>query len=245
MKKIQLENYDLAKFQNGLDELEIRLSEKQLEQLMLYYELLVEKNKVMNLTAITEFQDVMSKHFLDSLSLVIALDPADLETVIDVGTGAGFPGIPLKIAFPDLRVTLVDSLKKRVDFLNEVILKLGLKGIWAVHGRAEDLGKDKKYRENYDLCVSRAVAALPLLCEYCIPFVGEGGLFVAYKGKDGEGECRKASRAVELLGGVIADLVLYSLPESGEERSLIVIEKEQPTPKTYPRKAGIPEKRPL
>lgn len=239
------ENYDLTSFYEGLKELEIELSKKQINQFLMYYELLVEKNKVMNLTAITEFQDVVVKHFLDSLSLVMAVDPEDLETVIDIGTGAGFPGIPLKIAFPHLRITLMDSLRKRVDFLNEVILKLDLKGIKAVHGRAEDLAKQEKYREQFDLCVSRAVAALPVLSEYCIPFVGEGGLFVSYKAKDAEEECRAAEHAVEILGGVMADVILFSLPNSDMERTLVVIEKESKTPKMYPRKAGTPEKKPL
>lgn len=243
--KIELEKYDLQKFSEGLRELEIDLSEKQMKQFMMYYELLNEKNKVMNLTAITEFSEVISKHFLDSLSLVMAVEPEDLETVIDVGTGAGFPGIPLKIAYPNLKITLVDSLRKRVDFLNEVILKLDLKGIKAVHGRAEDLAREQKYRESFDLCVSRAVAALPVLSEYCLPFVGEGGLFVAYKAKDAEGECRSAESAVELLGGVIADMVLFSLPGTDLDRALVVIEKEGHTPKAYPRKAGMPEKKPL
>lgn len=237
--------YDLTVFQEGLRELEISLSQKQLEQFLMYYELLIEKNKVMNLTAITEFEEVVTKHFLDSLSLVMAVEPGDLETVMDVGTGAGFPGIPLKIAFPNLRITLLDSLKKRVDFLNEVIVKLDLKGIRAVHGRAEDLGKESKYREKYDLCVSRAVAALPLLAEYCIPFVGEGGLFISYKGKDAEEECKKADHAVGILGGVITDMILFSLPQTDQERALIVIEKEERTPRSYPRKAGIAAKKPL
>lgn len=242
---IKIDNYDLSKFKEGLDELEIELSEKQMEQFLMYYELLVEKNKVMNLTAITEFDDVVVKHFLDSLSLVMAVEPEDLETMIDVGTGAGFPGIPLKIAFPHLKITLMDSLRKRVDFLNEVILKLGLKNIKAVHGRAEDLAKEPKYREKYDLCVSRAVAALPILAEYCIPFVGVGGLFISYKAKEADEECKSAERAVETLGGVMADVILFSLPNSDLDRTLVVIEKEMNTPKTYPRKAGLPEKKPL
>ncbi len=243
--KAVLENYDLRLLKKGLEELQIQLNEKQLEQLVNYYELLKEKNKVMNLTAITEFQEVTAKHFLDSLSLVTAVEPEDLETVIDVGTGGGFPGIPLKIAFPHLRITLLDSLKKRVDFLNEVIMKLGLKQIKAVHGRAEDLAREQKYREKFDLCVSRAVAALPVLSEYCIPFVGEGGLFIAYKAKNAEAECRGAEGAVELLGGVIADMVEITVPGTDLERTLVVIEKELKTPKAYPRKAGMPEKKPL
>lgn len=237
--------YNLDLFREGLEELEIELSDTQMEQFIKYYELLVKKNEVMNLTAITEFEEVVVKHFLDSLSLVMAVEPEDLETMIDVGTGAGFPGIPLKIAFPHLKVTLMDSLRKRVDFLNEVILKLGLKNIKAIHGRAEDLGHDKKYREKYDLCVSRAVADLSVLSEYCLPFVGEGGLFISYKAGDVETECRKADAAIEKLGGVLTDAVLFSLPNSDIDRTLVVIEKEEHTPKAYPRKAGTPTKKPL
>lgn len=232
-------------FQKGLKELEIELSEKQLDQFVNYYEWLMEKNKVMNLTAVTEFEEVVTRHFLDSLSLVMAVDPEDLEMVLDLGTGAGFPGIPLKIAFPHLKITLVDSLRKRVDFLNETIQRLDLKQCKAVHGRAEDLGRNPKYREKYDLCVSRAVAALPVLSEYCLPFVGEGGLFISYKSKDVTEECKSAEHAIEILGGVLADVVLFSVPQTEVERTLVVIEKEEHTPKAYPRKAGMPDKKPL
>lgn len=237
--------YDWTLFKEGLNELEIELSEKQFEQFETYYDMLVEKNKVMNLTAITELNEVITKHFLDSLALVMAVDPEDISRLIDIGTGAGFPGIPLKIAFPHIQITLLDSLSKRINFLNEVIDSLKLKNIEAVHGRAEDLAHEKKHREKYDVCVSRAVSNLPVLSEYCIPFVEVGGLFISYKSQDVTSECKKSDKAVEKLGGVMADVVLFDLPDSDIERSLVVIEKEYHTPKIYPRKAGVPEKKPL
>lgn len=237
--------YDWTLFKEGLNELEIELSEKQFEQFETYYDMLVEKNKVMNLTAITELNEVITKHFLDSLALVMAVDPEDISRLIDIGTGAGFPGIPLKIAFPHIQITLLDSLSKRINFLNEVIDSLKLKNIEAVHGRAEDLAHEKKHREKYDVCVSRAVSNLPVLSEYCIPFVEVGGLFISYKSQDVTSECKKSEKAVEKLGGVMADVVLFDLPDSDIERSLVVIEKEYHTPKIYPRKAGVPEKKPL
>jgi len=237
--------YDWSLFEKGLKDLEIELSEKQFEQFEMFYDYLVEKNKVMNLTGITELNEVIVKHFLDSLSLVMAVEPEDISRLIDVGTGAGFPGIPLKIAFPHIEMTLLDSLSKRVNFLNEVIDLLQLKNITAIHGRAEDIAHEKSHRQKYDVCVSRAVANLSVLSEYCIPFVEVGGLFISYKGQDVTDECRKSEKAVEKLGGVIADLVLFDLPEDEGERSLVVIEKEYSTQRIYPRKAGTPEKKPL
>ncbi len=235
----------LLNFQKDLEEFHITLSDRQTEQFLLYYEMLVEKNKVMNLTAITEFDEVMKKHFVDSLSLVKVCDLNSSVSVIDVGTGAGFPGIALKIAFPDLKVTLLDSLNKRIIFLREVIDSLGLKQIDAIHGRAEDFAKPGKLREKYDLCVSRAVANLAALSEYCLPYVKVGGKFISYKSEKGTEEIENAKHAVAALGGKIKDRICFTLPSSDLNRCLIVIDKVKQTPNRYPRKAGTPNKSPL
>ncbi len=235
--------YRFDKFIEELKLIQVDLTEKQLEQFRTYYEMLVEKNKVMNLTGITEWDEVLEKHFLDSISLIRAIDLNQELTVMDMGTGAGFPGIPLKIAFPKLKVTLADSLNKRVLFLQEVIDELGLEGIEAIHGRAEDLAQDKSYREQYDLSVSRAVANLSTLSEYCLPFVKIGGQFISYKSSECEEEVTASKSAVFLLGGKIVNTIKFDLGDSG--RSFIVIDKVKGTPKIYPRKAGTPSKKPL
>lgn len=235
--------YNFDTFIKEINKCSITLTDKQLEQFRIYYEMLVEKNKVMNLTGITEWDEVLEKHFLDSISLIRAVDLNRELTVMDMGTGAGFPGIPLKIAFPNLKVTLADSLNKRVFFLQEVIDALKLEGIEAIHGRAEDLARDKKYREQYDLSVSRAVANLSTLSEYCLPFVKLGGQFISYKSGEIEEEVAASKSAVFLLGGKVKDIIKFELGESG--RSFIVIDKVKGTPKTYPRKAGTPSKKPL
>lgn len=228
-----------------LSELSIELSEQQLHQFYQYFELLVEWNKVMNLTAITELEDVVTKHFVDSLSLVKAVQDLSDEKILDMGTGAGFPGIPLKIAFPELRITLLDSLNKRINFLNEVIGQLHLSEIQAVHGRAEDYGRDKLYREQYDYCVSRAVANLSTLSEYCMPYVKIGGAFIPYKSGKIEEELNQAKGAVKLLGGKIEGVITFVLPKTDVERSFVIVRKTEGTSKKYPRKAGLPSKEPL
>ena len=241
--------YDLTLFEKGMEELGIALSQEQKKQFITYYEYLVEKNKVMNLTAITEYNEVILKHFLDSLSIVKvgSFDQKKLtgKSVIDIGTGAGFPGIPLKIAFPELKITLLDSLNKRVNFLNEVIEMLGLKDVTAIHGRAEEFAKNKAYREKYDLCVSRAVSGLATLSEYCLPYVKVGGLFVSYKSGSVKEEAEAAEKAVKILGGKIRDIQYFDLPGSEISRSLVIIEKIKNTPGKYPRKAGTPLREPL
>lgn len=238
-------NYNLEKFKNGLQQLHIALSEKQMEQFLQYYELLVEKNKVMNLTAITEFDEVVEKHFLDSVSLTKQLDLHQPLKVLDLGTGAGFPGIPLKIVFPELEITLMDSLNKRVLFLKDVISSLQLENIEAVHGRAEEAARNKKYRESFDLCVSRAVANISTLSEYCLPFVKIGGSFISYKSSTIEDELEDGKKGIAILGGKVKDVYKFTLPESELQRSFVIIEKEKKTPKAYPRKAGTPSKEPL
>lgn len=236
-------NYNTTKFINDLKKIGIELSDEQLEQFLTYYEMLIEKNKVMNLTAITDFDEVLEKHFEDSLSLIQAVDLEKSQTVIDLGTGAGFPGIPLKIAFPNLQITLADSLNKRILFLDDVIRELGLVGIDTVHGRAEDLAKNSDYREKFDLCVSRAVANLSTLSEYCLPFVKIGGKFISYKAGECDEEVAASKSSVFLLGGKISDIKKFELGESG--RAFVIIDKVSGTPKKYPRKAGTPSKDPL
>ncbi len=219
-----------------------------MRQFLTFYELLVEWNRRMNLTTITEFDDVVTKHFLDSLCLIRAVPdlsgPASRD-IIDVGTGAGFPGIPLKIAFPKLNLVLLDSANKKLNFLIELIRQLGLSGVTTVHGRAEDLAHEADFRRQFDLCVSRAVSDLSVLAEYCLPFVKIGGLFVAYKTADVDGEYARAKKAVYLMGGKTAQIIKYQLPATGISRSLVCIEKKKGTPREYPRKAGTPMKNPL
>lgn len=233
------------RFEYQLAELGIVLDEKQKNQFQLYYELLIEWNKVMNLTGITEYDEVNEKHFVDSLAIVKTLDINKVESVIDIGTGAGFPGIPLKIAFPHLKVTLLDSLQKRIKFLNEVIRTLELNEIQTLHGRAEDFARMAEYREQYDLCVSRAVSNLSTLCEYCIPYVIDGGLFVSYKSGSIDEELVNSANAIKILGGKLQKVDKFQLPDTDISRAFIHIKKVKNTSKKYPRKAGMPGKEPL
>ncbi|MCC2127582.1 MAG: 16S rRNA (guanine(527)-N(7))-methyltransferase RsmG [Lachnospiraceae bacterium] len=228
-----------------MHKLGISLTEQQSEQLYEYYRLLVEWNSFMNLTGITEFSEVVQKHFVDSLSIVKVKNMNDVDNLIDVGTGAGFPGLPLKIVFPHLKVTLLDSLNKRIDFLNAVIEKTGLTGIETIHGRAEDFAKPGLKREIYDLCVSRAVANLATLSEYCLPYVKIGGEFIPYKSGEVADELQDAKSAVFLLGGKVESCENFDLPGSDIHRSLVRIKKVGGCPKKYPRKAGMPSKVPL
>lgn len=237
--------YDLTVLRKGCESIGIGLNELQEKQFTDFYEYLTEKNKVMNLTGITEFQEVLVKHFLDSLACVKAVPMESVKKVMDIGTGAGFPGVPLKIAFPHLEACLLDSLKKRVGFLEETFLLLKLEDIKAIHGRAEEYAKNKAYREQYDLCVSRAVSNLATLSEYCLPYVKTGGLFISYKSGKVQEEVQQAEKAVKVLGGRIKDILYFQLPDSEIDRSLVVIEKIKPTPARYPRKAGTPLKEPL
>ena len=220
------------------------ISDRQAEQFLRYFELLTEWNAVMNLTAITEFKEVVEKHFVDSALLYEYIRENKPDSLIDIGTGAGFPGVPLKILFPELKVTLLDSLNKRIRFLNTVIQELELGEITAIHGRAEEYGIKEIYREQYDLCVSRAVARLASLCEFCIPFVKKGGAFVAYKAMKSEEELSEAKPAVMVLGAELSDVKEYTLGEDAK-RTLLVIQKTKETPKKYPRQGGKPLKDPI
>ena len=251
-----LKDHDLTFFRRSLEELHITLTREQEDRFLSFYELLMEWNRFMNLTAITEFDEVVEKHFVDSLTLVKAVpqliserskevEPEKKLSLIDVGTGAGFPGIPLKIAFPELEVTLLDSLQKRVNFLNEVISRLSLTGITAVHGRAEDFARPGKMREAFDICVSRAVANLSTLSEYCIPFVRTGGCFVSYKSADAGEEVSSAGAAIRILGGDRPKEISFCLPGTAIRRNLYLIRKKTPSPAKYPRKAGLPAKEPI
>lgn len=240
-----MKKYDTLQFQKDLDDLCIHLTDSQIEQFLIYYEMLSERNKVMNLTAISEYEDVLKKHFVDSMCLVKAFELSEGTSLIDVGTGAGFPGLALKIAFPELKITLLDSLNKRVLFLNDVIRELGLKDVDTVHGRAEDLAKNDKLREKYDLSVSRAVANLSTLSEYCLPFVRVGGVFIAYKSEKVFEELSSAEHSIFLLGGELERQCEFTLPNSDISRKLVVIRKKVKTPNRFPRKSGIPSREPL
>lgn len=234
------------KLKEAMQLLHINIDDEKCGQFLQYYEMLVEKNKVMNLTAITEFDEVIIKHFLDSAALVQVCDLVKKPwKLLDMGTGAGFPGIPLKILFPELQVTLIDSLNKRVKFLNEVIEALSLQKIEAVHGRAEELGRNLKFREQFDLCVSRAVANLSTLSEYCIPYVRVGGYFISYKSGNIEEEIQASQKAVKVLGGSMAEVKEFVLPGTDISRSFIKIEKKEKTKEKYPRMGGKPAKEPI
>lgn len=229
----------------------IDLTDNQADQFIQFYEMLIEKNKFMNLTAITDYNDVVIKHFVDSLSCVL-LDDIDIVNsfksgcrVIDVGTGAGFPGIPLKIIYPEIRLTLLDSLNKRVLFLNDVCSSLGFTDINVIHSRAEDAAHDNHLRSTFDYSVSRAVANLSTLTEYCLPFVKKDGIFIAYKSEKADEEVKSASYAISLLGGTIESIKKFDLPDTDISRTLIAIKCNKNISNHYPRKAGTPSKDPL
>ena len=234
---------DNSFFIQGLKEYGFDPTDEQIEKFIRYYDLIIEWNEKINLTAITEYKDVMIKHFLDSVSIIKAVDMSSVDSLIDIGTGAGFPGIPIKIMFPDIKITLLDSLKKRLNVLDLIIDELNLKDIYTIHGRAEDIARDPKHREKYDLCVSRAVANLSTLSELCIPFVKPNGKFVSYKSEKADEELEKAQNAIRLLGGKVTSTVSFELEDN--IRTLIVIDKTESTNKKYPRKAGTPGKEPL
>ncbi len=228
---------------NYLKELDIELSDLQLNQFYKYMNLLIEWNKVMNLTGITDPEGIIVKHFIDSLTVLDKIGEND--SVIDVGTGAGFPGIPIKIAFPETKVVLLDSLNKRIKFLNEVIKQLQLNNIETIHGRAEDYGKDKKHREKYDVSIARAVAPLNILLEYLMPFTKVKGKVLCMKASNSEEEIKNSSNAIKILGGELVNTEEFCIPTTDIKRRIIQVNKVKETNKTYPRKAGTPSKEPL
>lgn len=225
--------------------IEIPLSSKQLEQFSYYYKRMVETNRQFNLTAITEEEEVYIKHFYDSLTLATKVPFTQIQSMIDVGTGAGFPGIPLKIAFPHLRLVLLDSLQKRISFLTELVEELGLPDVQLIHGRAEEVGHQSDLREAFDLATARAVAKLNVLAEYCMPFVSVYGYFVAMKGKDVQEEIAEAQPALQRLGRGKLSTHAHLLPKGHGERHLLLVRKGAKTPKNYPRRPGIPTRKPL
>lgn len=225
------------------NEIGILLDEKQINQFYIYMKLLLEWNEKMNLTAITKPEEIILKHFVDSMTISKRIKKD--AKVIDVGTGAGFPGIPLKIIREDIEVTLLDSLNKRINFLEEVIQQLGLTKIRAIHSRVEELGKNKKYRENFDCSVSRAVANLSTLSEYLIPLVMINGCCISMKGPSVEEEIQQSQNAISILGGKIEEVEKFQLPKSDIDRNVVVIRKIKPTPPKYPRKPGMPAKEPI
>lgn len=226
-----------------LKEIKIELTKEQIEQFYKYMELLLEWNEKINLTAITEPKEVILKHFVDSLTIVKYIENG--TSLVDMGTGAGFPGIPLKILRPDIKITLVDSLNKRINFLNEVISNLKLKNIETIHSRAEEFGKNKKYRESFDIATSRAVANFSTLSEYLIPLVTKNGKVIYMKGSDVKEELEEAKNAIKILGGKIEEQEDFYLPKSDIKRNIIIVKKVEKTPSRYPRKPGTPSKEPI
>lgn len=223
----------------------INLTENQLSQLQKFYEMVIEWNTKINLTAITDEKEFAIKHVMDSLSLWDEEKFSNVKKILDVGTGAGFPAIPIKIFKPNVEIFLLDSLNKRVEFLKKVIAELNLENVTCVHGRAEDLAQQNNFRESFDLVTARAVARLNIISEYCLPFVKVGGIFAALKGKQFQDEVAEAENAVKILGGEKIICVEKNLPELPDVRAVIYIDKKKSTPKKFPRKAGTPVKIPL
>lgn len=240
-----MENRQQDVLKNSFSGIGVKLTDRQMEQFLLYFELLTEWNQKMNLTAITDYDDVVMKHFVDSVAAVKVQDFTKVHYLLDMGTGAGFPGIPLKIVYPHLRVVLMDSLNKRITFLQEVIMRLALDKIEAVHGRAEDMARLEKYRERQDIVVSRAVANMSTLLEYCMPFVRPGGFFISYKSGKYQEELEQSRKACAVMGGKLVSETPFILPGTDIDRSFLVFKKTKKISKKFPRRAGLPGKQPL
>lgn len=223
----------------------IEINDKQLKQFELYYEILVEWNEKINLTALTDREDVYLKHFYDSITAAFYFDFTKELHVCDVGAGAGFPSIPIKICFPHLKISIIDSLNKRIGFLNHLATELEIDHVHFHHGRAEDFGSDPKFRENYDVVMARAVARMSVLSELCLPFIKKNGVFLAMKGAQANDELKDSNKAISLLGGEVTDMKTFTLPKEDSERSIIMVKKKVKTPKKYPRKAGTPNRNPI
>lgn len=230
---------------NGARKLGISLNHQQIENFQLFYDELVEWNKRTNITGISDYAGVQTKHFLDSLSIILFWKPLDQEYVLDVGSGPGLPGLPLKIVFPSFKLVLLEATGKKVTFLNHVITKLGVKDVEIIKGRAEELAHNMEYREKFDIVLARAVAELPSLVELALPFCKTGGTFISSKKNDISDELTQAGKAISLLGGRFRSLVKVNLPEFTDNRCLVVIDKVEKTPDQYPRRPGIPQRRPI
>lgn len=231
--------------EQGLKELNIEADDEQLRRLEMFKDLMLDWNEKINLTAITDSDEVYIKHFLDSATCLTTGYIKDSDNIIDVGTGAGFPGVPIKILRENVNITLLDSLNKRIKYLEDVVAKVNLKSVTLLHSRAEDAGLSKQHREKYDIALARAVASMSVLCEYCLPFVKTGGYFICQKGPSYKEEFEAANRAIEILGGRLKEVKSYKLPYSDITHYIIIIEKIKATPTKYPRKAGKPSSDPI
>lgn len=230
---------------SSLEKIDLITNNEVIEKFEKYYELLIEWNNKFNLTTITDEKDVIIKHFVDSLLVVKSFDFSNIDSILDIGTGAGFPGIPLKIVYPEIKLVLIDSVNKKVTFLNEVCRQLDLNNTTCLHGRAEDYGHEAEYRESFDIVLSRAVSNLSTLSEYCMPFVKINGVFIAYKSADCNDELINAEKAIKTLGGYVKGVEYVKIPNTEIERTYIIVSKKSKVSEKYPRKAGLPSKKPL